>query len=62
MPSRIRMRRTAPALLCAGLLLTAGCARDVSGGAPATRTGAAAGPVLQPASDPGTAPFTASTA
>ncbi|MFE7575557.1 DUF6777 domain-containing protein [Streptomyces sp. NPDC057521] len=62
MPSRIRMRRTAPALLCAGLLLTAGCTRDTSGGVPATRTGAATGPVLQPASDPGTAPFTASTA
>lgn len=62
MPSRIRPRRTVPTLLCVSLLLTAGCARGTSGRAPATRTGAAAGPVLQPAADPGTAPFTASTA
>ncbi|MFJ7625259.1 DUF6777 domain-containing protein [Streptomyces sp. NPDC097595] len=62
MPSRIRPRRTVPALLCAGLLLSAGCARDTSGSGPATRTADAAGLVLQPAADPGNAPFTASTA
>ncbi|MEU2021739.1 DUF6777 domain-containing protein [Streptomyces sp. NPDC016469] len=62
MPSRIRLRRTVPALLCAGLLLTAGCARDTSGGGSAARTGDPGDLVLQPAADPGTAPFTASTA
>ncbi|MFF7340955.1 DUF6777 domain-containing protein [Streptomyces sp. NPDC008163] len=62
MPSRIRLRRTVPALLCAGLLLGAGCAGGTHARGPATRTADDAGLVLQPATDPGTAPFTASTA
>ncbi|WP_405940013.1 hypothetical protein OG338_28075 [Streptomyces sp. NBC_00726] len=62
MPSRIRSRRTVPALLCAGLLLSAGCAGGTPARGPATRTAGNADLVLQPASDPGTAPFTASTA
>ncbi|TRV75788.1 hypothetical protein FKN01_20505 [Streptomyces sp. 130] len=57
------MRRTVPALLCAGFVLVAGCARDTSGsGGPATATAGAADVLLQPATDPGAAPFTASTA
>lgn len=63
MHSRIRPRRTALALLSAGFLLAAGCARDTSGGSgPATGTAGAGDVLLQPAADPGTAPFTASAA
>ncbi|MEU2248418.1 DUF6777 domain-containing protein [Streptomyces sp. NPDC019224] len=62
MHSRVHLRRTVSALLSAGLLLAAGCARDTSGGGPATGTAGAGDVLLQPAADPGTAPFTASTA
>ncbi|MFC8536512.1 DUF6777 domain-containing protein [Streptomyces sp. NPDC057249] len=63
MPSRIRLRRTVSVLLSAGFVLAAGCARDTSGGGgPATATAGAGAVLLQPAADPGTAPFTASTA
>ncbi|MYS33010.1 hypothetical protein K388_04260 [Streptomyces sp. KhCrAH-43] len=63
MHSRIRLRRTALALLSAGFLLAAGCARGTSGGGgPASGTALAGDVLLQPAADPGTAPFTASTA
>ena len=63
MHSRIRLRRTALALLSAGFLLAAGCVRDASGGGGTANASAGAGDVLlQPAADPGTAPFTASAA
>ncbi|WP_330241814.1 DUF6777 domain-containing protein [Streptomyces sp. NBC_00525] len=54
---RIRPRRTSFALLCAGFLLAAGCGSGSGGPA-----GEPLDVVLQPAADPGTAPFTASTA
>ncbi|MGC4950184.1 DUF6777 domain-containing protein [Streptomyces sp. DT224] len=59
MHARTRLRRTVAALLSLGTLLAAGCAQDASEGTEAAGTGEV---LLQPASDPGTAPFTASTA
>ncbi|MEW2122200.1 DUF6777 domain-containing protein [Streptomyces sp. NPDC058369] len=63
MHSRIRLRHTVLALLSAGFLLATGCTRDPSGGGgPSTGTAGAGDVLLQPAADPGTAPFTASIA
>ncbi|MEU3225560.1 hypothetical protein ABZ695_20680 [Streptomyces sp. NPDC006976] len=58
MHSRIRLRRTAPALLSAGLLLAAGCAQETS--RPAST--ATEDVLLQAAADPGPSPFTGSSA
>ncbi|MYY04680.1 DUF6777 domain-containing protein [Streptomyces sp. ATexAB-D23] len=58
MHSRIRLRRTAPALLSAGLLLAAGCAQETS--RPASTT--AEDVLLQAAADTGPSPFTGSSA
>ncbi|MEV0580079.1 DUF6777 domain-containing protein [Streptomyces sp. NPDC050392] len=59
----IRMRRAALAVLSAGILVTAGCARGSVGGDSGTEGTADTGEILlQPAADRGSDPFTRSTA
>ncbi|MFG3138520.1 DUF6777 domain-containing protein [Streptomyces sp. NPDC048211] len=58
----IRMRRAVLAVLSAGILVTAGCAREAGRGGPGTEGTADAGEVLlQPAAARGPDPFTRST-
>ncbi|MER7722703.1 DUF6777 domain-containing protein [Streptomyces sp. NPDC096323] len=61
MHAPIRMRRAALAVLSAGILVTAGCARVTAGGGHGTGA-ASEGVLLQPAASRGPDPFTRSTA